>query len=188
MVAEAGAAFGGVDILVNNVDIRHGDPVEASPPERWEAVIAMILTGVCYCIRAALPQMRARGCGRIVNIASAHGMAASFDTSAYLVAKRGVVGLTKGVAQGAAEADITCNAIWPSWVLTTLLRKQIDARAEEAGLPVAQAEHALLSEKQPSKAFATVRRIGALAVFLCGPDAAGITGTIHAIDGRWKVQ
>ncbi len=188
MVAEAEAAFGGLDILVNNAGIQHTDPVEAFPPERWDAVIAINLTGVFHCIRAALPGMRERGWGRIVNIASAHGLVASVNKSAYVAAKHGVVGLTKVVALETAEADITCNAICPGWVLTPLVKQQIEARAEKEGIPVAQAEHDLLCEKQPSKAFATVEQIGALAVFLCGPAAAQITGTTHSIDGGWTAQ
>ncbi len=188
MVAEAEAAFGGVDILVNNAGIQHTDPVEAFPPERWDAVIAINLTGVFHSIRAALPRMRERGWGRIVNIASAHGLVASVNKSAYVAAKHGVVGLTKVVALETAEADITCNAICPGWVLTPLVKQQIEARAEKEGIPVAQAEHDLLCEKQPSKAFATVEQIGALAVFLCGPAAAQITGTTHSIDGGWTAQ
>ena len=188
MVAEAEAAFGGLDILVNNAGIQHTDPVEAFPPERWDAVIAINLTGVFHCIRAALPGMRERGWGRIVNIASAHGLVASVNKSAYVAAKHGVVGLTKVVALETAEADITCNAICPGWVLTPLVKKQIEARAEKEGIPVAQAEHDLLCEKQPSKAFATVEQIGALTTFLCGPAAAQITGTTHSIDGGWTAQ
>lgn len=188
MVAEAEAAFGGLDILVNNAGIQHTDPVEAFPPERWDAVIAINLTGVFHCIRAALPGMRERGWGRIVNIASAHGLVASVNKSAYVAAKHGVVGLTKVVALETAEADITCNAICPGWVLTPLVKKQIEARAEKEGIPVAQAEHDLLCEKQPSKAFATVEQIGALTAFLCGPAAAQITGTTHSIDGGWTAQ
>ena len=188
MVAEAEAAFGGVDILVNNAGIQHTDPVEAFPPERWDAVIAINLTGVFHCIRAALPKMRERGWGRIVNIASAHGLVASVNKSAYVAAKHGVVGLTKVVALETAEADITCNAICPGWVLTPLVKKQIEARAEKEGISVEQAEHDLLCEKQPSKQFATVEQIGELAVFLSGPGAAQITGTTHSIDGGWTAQ
>ena len=188
MVAEAEAAYGGLDILVNNAGIQHTDPIEAFPPERWDAVIAINLTGVFHCIRAALPKMRARRWGRIVNIASAHGLVASVNKSAYVAAKHGVVGLTKVVALETAEVDITCNAICPGWVLTPLVKKQIDARAEREGIPIAQAEHDLLREKQPSKAFATVEQVGALAAFLCGPEAAQITGTTHSIDGGWTAQ
>ncbi len=188
MVAEAEAALGGVDILVNNAGIQHTDPVEAFPPERWDAVIAINLTGAFHCIRAALPKMRERGWGRVVNIASAHGLVASVNKSAYVAAKHGVVGLTKVVALETAEADITCNAICPGWVLTPLVEQQIEARAEKEGISVEQAEYDLLCEKQPSKKFATVEQIGELAVFLCGPGAAQITGTTHSIDGGWTAQ
>ena len=188
MVEETEAAFGGVDILVNNAGIQHTDPVEAFPPERWDAVIAINLTGVFHAIRAVLPKMRERDWGRIINVASAHGLVASVNKSAYVAAKHGVVGLTKVVALETAEADITCNAICPGWVLTPLVQKQIEARAEKEGIPVEQAEHELLAEKQPSKKFATVEQIGALATFLCGPGAAQITGTTHSIDGGWTAQ
>ena len=135
-----------------------------------------------------LPKMRERDWGRIINVASAHGLVASVNKSAYVAAKHGVVGLTKVVALETAEADITCNAVCPGWVLTPLVQKQIEARAEKEGIPVEQAEQELLAEKQPSKKFATVEQIGALATFLCGPGAAQITGTTHSIDGGWTAQ
>lgn len=188
LVRDAESRLGGVDILVNNAGIQHVAPVEEFPLDRWDAVIAINLTSVFQAIRAALPGMKARGWGRIVNVASAHGLVASVNKAAYIAAKHGVVGLTKVVGLETAEIDVTCNAICPGWVLTPLVQKQIDARAAAQGVSVEQAGRDLLSEKQPSKKFTTPEQIGDLAVFLCSPAAANMTGTSLPVDGGWTAQ
>ncbi|CAA7625127.1 3-hydroxybutyrate dehydrogenase [Magnetospirillum sp. SS-4] len=188
LVRDARERFGAVDILVNNAGIQHVAPVEDFPPDRWDAVIAINLSAVFHAIRAALPGMKEKGWGRIVNVASVHGLVASANKAAYIAAKHGVVGLTKVVALETAEIDVTCNAICPGWVLTPLVQAQIDARAEREGIPVAQAGRDLLSEKQPSKQFTTPEQLGALAVFLCSPAAANLTGASLPVDGGWTSQ
>jgi 3-hydroxybutyrate dehydrogenase len=188
MVKAAEKEFGALDILVNNAGIQHVSPIENFPIEKWDAVIAINLSSSFHTIRAALPGMKARKWGRIVNIASAHGLVASADKVAYVAAKHGVVGMTKVVAIEAANAGVTCNAICPGWVLTTLVQKQIDARAKESGQTGEQAKVALVSEKQPMHQFTTPESIGALTVFLCGDAAATITGSAYSIDGGWTAQ
>lgn len=188
LVAEAEAAFGRVDVLVNNAGIQHVAPVDEFPLDRWDAVIAINLSSAFHTIRAALPGMKARGWGRIVNIASAHGLVASANKSAYVAAKHGLLGLTKVVALETAEIDVTCNAICPGWVLTPLVQKQIDARAAAQGISVEAAGRDLLSEKQPSKTFTTPEQIGGLTAFLCSPAADNITGTSLPVDGGWTAQ
>ncbi len=188
MVAQATAELGRVDILVNNAGIQHVAPVHEFPPERWDAVIAINLSAAFHAIRAALPQMLERNWGRIVNIASVHGLVASVQKAAYVAAKHGLVGLTKVVALETATTGVTCNAICPGWVLTALVQKQIDDRAAREGIPVAQAKRDLLCEKQPSEEFATPEQIGALTVFLCGEAAAQIRGQALAVDGGWTAQ
>lgn len=180
--------FGRVDILVNNAGIQHVAPVEQFPPERWQAVMAVNLSAVFYAIHHALPHMKSRGWGRIINIASAHGLVASANKAAYVAAKHGVVGLTKVVGLETAESGITCNAICPGWVLTPLVQAQIDALAAREGLSVDEARHMLLGEKQPSKAFVTPEQIGALAVFLCSEAASQMTGSALSMDGGWTAQ
>jgi 3-hydroxybutyrate dehydrogenase len=188
MVRYAVKAFGGVDILVNNAGIQHVDPIEDFPPERWDAVIATNLTSNFHAIRAVLPHMKKRGWGRIINIASAHGLVASAGKSAYVAAKHGVIGLTKAVALETATTRITCNAICPGWVLTPLVQKQIDALAKREKLGPEAARMKLLAEKQPSQEFATPEQIGALAVFLCSEAAAQIRGAAITVDGGWTAQ
>jgi len=188
MVRYGAKAFGSVDILVNNAGIQHVDPIENFPPERWDAVIAINLSSNFHAIRAALPQMRKRNWGRIVNIASAHGLVASAGKAAYVAAKHGVLGLTKVVALETATTGITCNAICPGWVLTPLVQKQIDALAARDKVTIAAAKTKLLSEKQPSQEFATPEQIGALAAFLCSPAAAQIRGAALPVDGGWTAQ
>ena len=188
MVETAEREFGALDIVVNNAGIQHVAKVEAFPIDKWDAVIAINLSSSFHTIRAALPGMKARKWGRIVNIASAHGLVASAEKAAYVAAKHGLVGLTKVVAIEAANDGITCNAICPGWVLTPLVQKQIDARAKASGQTVEQAKIALLSEKQPMHQFTTPQSIGALTVFLCGDAAATITGVAHSIDGGWIAQ
>jgi 3-hydroxybutyrate dehydrogenase len=188
MVAAATRELGAVDVLVNNAGIQHTAPVEEFPDERWDAVIAINLSASFHAIKAALPQMKSRNWGRIINIASVHGLVASTQKVAYIAAKHGVVGLTKVVALETAQTGITCNAICPGWVLTPLVQKQIDARAEKEGIAVERAKIDLLSEKQPSREFATPAQIGALAVFLCSAAAAQIRGVALPIDGAWTAQ
>ncbi|MFM2043191.1 MAG: 3-hydroxybutyrate dehydrogenase [Pseudomonadota bacterium] len=185
MVAQAEEAFGRVDILVNNAGIQHTATVEDFPAAKWEQVIAINLSAVFYGTQAVLPGMKARGWGRIINVASVHGLVASVQKAAYVAAKHGVVGLTKVVALECAETAITCNAICPGWVLTPLVQKQIDALAEREALSIPEAEVRLLSEKQPSMRFTTPEQLGELAVFLCGEAAGNITGASLPVDGGW---
>jgi 3-hydroxybutyrate dehydrogenase len=188
MVGQATRELGRVDILANNAGIQHTAPVEEFPPEKWDAVIAINLSAAFHAIRAALPQMKARNWGRIVNIASAHGMVASTHKAAYVAAKHGLLGLTKVVALETATTGITCNAICPGWVLTPLVQKQIDERAAKEGIPVQRARQELLAEKQPSLEFATPEQIGAAVVFLCSEAAAQIRGVALPVDGGWTAQ
>ncbi|MBI2241859.1 MAG: 3-hydroxybutyrate dehydrogenase [Magnetospirillum gryphiswaldense] len=188
LVEDAQKRLGSVDILVNNAGIQHVDPVQNFPAARWDAVIAINLSSAFHTIRAALPAMQAKGWDRLINVASVHGQVASVNKSAYVAAKHGIVGLTKVVALENAETGITCNAICPGWVLTPLVQKQIDARAEAQGLSVADAGRDLLSEKQPSKRFTTPEQLGELAVFLCSDAAGNMTGTNLTMDGGWTAQ
>jgi len=188
MVSSATRELGAVDILVNNAGIQHTAPVEDFADERWDAVIAINLTSNFHTIKAVLPQMKRRNWGRIINIASTHGLVASAQKSAYVAAKHGVLGLTKVVALETATTGITCNAICPGWVLTPLVQKQIEDRAAKEGIPVERARTDLLSEKQPSLEFATPEQIGALVVFLCSDAAAQIRGVALPVDGGWLAQ
>jgi 3-hydroxybutyrate dehydrogenase len=188
MVEAATRDLGRVDILVNNAGIQHTAPVEEFPAERWDAVIAINLSSNFHAIRAVVPQMRKRNWGRIINIASAHGLVASVDKAAYVAAKHGVIGLTKVVALETATTGITCNAICPGWVLTPLVEKQIRERASREKISVDQAKADLLSEKQPSHDFATPEQIGALTVFLCSEAAAQMRGAALPVDGGWTAQ
>jgi 3-hydroxybutyrate dehydrogenase len=188
MVAAAARELDGVDILVNNAGIQHTAPVDQFPDERWDAVIAINLSSNFHAVKAALPHMKRRNWGRIVNIASAHGLVASVHKAAYVAAKHGVLGLTKTVALETAATGITCNAICPGWVLTPLVQKQIDERAAREGIPAERARAELLAEKQPSGQFATPEQIGALAAFLCSEAAAQIRGAALPVDGGWVAQ
>jgi len=188
LVAATKTSLGGLDILVNNAGIQHVAPVEEFGAARWDAVIATNLSACFHAIAATLPAMKARGWGRILNIASAHGLVASANKAAYVTAKHGLLGLTKVVALETARTAITCNAICPGWVLTPLVQRQIDARASEQGLSPAQAKAELLAEKQPSMEFVRPEEIGALAVFLCSPAANQIRGASYVIDGGWTAQ
>lgn len=185
MIAEAESRFGSLDILVNNAGIQYVAPIDEFPPERWDAVIAINLSSAFHTTRAAVPGMKKRNWGRIINIASAHGLVASAQKVAYVAAKHGIIGLTKSVAIELANDGITCNAISPGWVLTALVQKQIEARADAARRSVAEEEKLLLSEKQPMHAFTTPESIGELALFLCSDAARTITGASYSIDGGW---
>ena len=188
MVRETEKEFGAVDILVNNAGIQHVANIEDFPVEKWDAVIAINLSSSFHTIRAAIPGMKKRKWGRIINIASAHGLVASSQKVAYVAAKHGLVGMTKVVAMEAANDGVTCNAICPGWVLTPLVQKQIDARAQASGKSAREEEIALLSEKQPMHKFTKPENIGALAVFLAGDAAESITGSAYSIDGGWVAQ
>ena len=187
MFAYAEREFGGVDILVNNAGIQHVATVEEFPVERWDAIIAINLSSVFHSTRLALPGMRAKGWGRIVNIASVHGQVGSVGKSAYVAAKHGVIGLTKVVGLETATSNVTCNAICPGWVLTPLVQKQIDDRAA-GGVDPQQAQHDLLAEKQPSLEFVTPAHLGELVVFLCSEAGSQVRGAAWNIDGGWLAQ
>jgi len=180
--------FGTVDVVVNNAGIQHVAPVENFPVERWDAIIAINLSAAFHTTRLVMPGMRARHWGRVINIASTHGLVASAAKSAYVAAKHGIVGLTKAVALETATTGVTVNAICPGWVLTPLVQQQIDARAAAQGIPVETASRELLAEKQPSLAFTTPEQVGALAVFLCSPAANNVRGAAWAVDGGWTAQ
>ena len=188
MVKAGEAAFGQVDILVNNAGIQHVALVEEFPPEKWDAIIAINLSSAFHAIRLAIPGMKKRGWGRIINVASAHGLVASAGKAAYVASKHGILGLTKVVGLENAGNGVTCNAICPGWVLTPLVQKQIEDRAKKEGITVEKAKTELLSEKQPSKEFVRVEELGALAVFLCSYSAAQMTGTSLSMDGGWTAQ
>lgn len=188
LVSDAASRLGTVGILVNNAGIQHVAPTEKFPTERWDAIIAINLSSAFHTIAAALPLMQKSGFGRIVNIASAHGLRASINKSAYVAAKHGVVGLTKVVALENAEAGITCNAVCPGFVLTPLVEKQIDDLMEEKGLDRETVVRDLMLTKQPSRQFATVEQIGDTVSFLCSDAAAQITGTTISVDGGWTAQ
>ncbi|MDQ0071699.1 3-hydroxybutyrate dehydrogenase [Variovorax boronicumulans] len=188
MMKFAASKFGRVDILVNNAGIQHVAKVEDFPVERWDAIIAINLTSAFHTTRLAIPAMREANWGRIVNVASAHGLVASAQKSAYVAAKHGIVGFTKSVALETATTGITSNAICPGWVLTQLVQKQIDDRAAREGISATQAQNDLLGEKQPSLQFTTVEQLGGLAVFLCSPAADQVRGVAWQMDGGWTAQ
>ena len=188
MFRAAESAFGRIDILVNNAGIQHVAPVDKFPVDRWDAIIAINLTSAFHTTRLALPKMKAANWGRIVNIASVHGLVGSVEKSAYVAAKHGIVGFTKVVALETATTGVTCNAICPGWVLTPLVQKQVDARAAQAGVSDAEAKRQLLQEKQPSLQFTTPEQLGALAVFLCSPAADNMCGMSLNVDGGWVAQ
>jgi 3-hydroxybutyrate dehydrogenase len=188
MIEQATTDLGRVDILVNNAGIQHTALVEDFPVEKWDAVIAINLSATFHAIKAVLPQMKKRNWGRIINIASAHGLVASATKVAYVAAKHGVIGMTKVVALETATTGVTCNAICPGWVLTPLVQKQVDDWAARDGITNDQAKLALLSEKQPSKDFVTPDQLGGVAVFLCSDAAAQIRGASFSVDGGWTAQ
>lgn len=176
---------GRCDILVNNAGIQHVAPIEDFPTEKWDAIIAIMLSSAFHTIAVALPMMRKAGWGRIVNISSAHGLTASPYKSAYVSAKHGVVGLTKVIGLETAKEPITCNAICPGYVLTPLVESQIPDTAKKYDMTEEEAKQKIILERQPSKEFATVEQVGGTAVFLCSTAAAQITGTTISVDGGW---
>ena len=188
MMAYAATEFGGVDILVNNAGIQHVAPIESFPPEKWDAIIAINLSAAFHATRFAIPGMRGKNWGRVISIASAHGLVGSANKVAYVAAKHGIVGMTKVVALETATTGITVNAICPGWVLTPLVQKQIDDRAANEKISVEQATKELLSEKEPSLQFTTTEQLGGLAVFLCSSAADNIRGVAWAADGGWTAQ
>ena len=188
MIRSTESKLGRIDFLINNAGIQHVSAVETFPVERWDAIIAINLSSAFHTTRCALPGMKKRGFGRIVNIASAHGLVASANKSAYVAAKHGIVGLTKSVALECATTAVTCNAICPGWVLTPLVQKQVDARASEKKISNEDAKRDLLAEKQPSGEFVTPEQLGQLAVFLCSDAAAQVRGVAWAMDGGWTAQ
>lgn len=188
LVADTIASFGTVDILVNNAGIQHVSPIETFPAEKYEAIIALNLSAAWYTSRAAFGAMKQAGFGRIINVASAHGLVASPFKSAYVAAKHGVVGLTKTLALEGAEHGITCNAICPGYVWTPLVENQIEDTAKARGITREQVIRDVLLAAQPNRRFAEVEELGALAVFLCGPGGRSITGTALPIDGGWTAH
>jgi 3-hydroxybutyrate dehydrogenase len=188
MMDYAAKEFGGVDILVNNAGIQHVAPVEEFPAEKWDAIIAINLSSAFHTTRLAIPGMKAKNWGRVINVASTHGLVASAQKSAYVASKHGIVGFTKAVALETATTGVTVNAICPGWVLTPLVQKQIDDRAAREGLSVDKAKKDLLGEKQPSLQFTTPEQLGELAVFLCSPAADNVRGVAWNMDGGWAAQ
>jgi 3-hydroxybutyrate dehydrogenase len=187
MIAYAEREFGGVDILINNAGIQYVAPVEEFPVERWDSIIAINLSSVFHSTRLCLPGMRTKGWGRIVNIASVHGLVGSTGKAAYVAAKHGVIGLTKVVGLETAASNVTCNAICPGWVLTPLVQQQIDARGAVDG-DLEKAKHDLLAEKQPSLEFVTPPQLGELVLFLCSEAGSQVRGAAWNIDGGWLAQ
>lgn len=188
MIEEAQEAFGQVDVLVNNAGIQFVSPVEDFPEGKFDAIIAINLVSAFHTTKAVFAGMKERGYGRIINVASAHGLVASPFKSAYVAAKHGVVGLTKTVALEGAEYGVTCNAICPGYVKTPLVEKQIPDTAKARGMSEEEVVQKVILEAQPTKKFVTVEQIGALAVFLCSENGAQITGAAHQIDGGWVAK
>ena len=188
MVDQVGRRFGSVDVLVNNAGIQHVAPLEEFPIEKWDQILAINLSAAFHAMRVALPGMKSRKWGRIINVASAHGLVASPFKSAYVAAKHGLVGLTKTVALETAGTGVTCNAICPGYVLTPLVEKQIEDQSKGRSISREAAINDVILERQPSKEFVKVDEIAALAVFLAGDDAASITGAAYSIDGGWTAQ
>jgi 3-hydroxybutyrate dehydrogenase len=188
MMSFAATQFGRVDILVNNAGIQHVARVEDFPVEKWDAIIAINLSSAFHASRLALPAMRAANWGRIINVASVHGLVGSAEKSAYVAAKHGVVGLTKVTALETATTGVTCNAICPGWVLTPLVQKQVDAKAAALGLSNEDAKKVLLGEKEPSMQFTTPEELGELAVFFCSPAGNNVRGVAWNMDGGWVSQ
>jgi 3-hydroxybutyrate dehydrogenase len=188
LIEQATKEFGAVDILVNNAGIQHISKVEEFPDEMWEKVIGLNLSSNFYTTKSVIPQMKQRGWGRIINIASVHGLVASVNKSAYVAAKHGLVGFTKAVGLETAGTGVTCNVICPGWVLTPLIEKQIDIIKQRDGLTTEQATHKLVSEKQPSGTFSYPEDIGGIATYLCTENAKQMTGASYTCDGGWTAQ
>jgi len=188
MVKAAADAFGSVDILVNNAGIQFVSPIEEFPDDKWEAIIRINLLAAFYATKAAVPLMKAKGWGRIINTASAHALVASPFKSAYVAAKHGIAGLTKTVALEVATSKITCNAICPGYVWTPLVEKQIPDTMKARNMTKEQVMHDVLLAAQPTKEFVTVDQIAALALFLCSDAAVNITGAILPVDGGWTAE
>jgi len=188
MMKHAEQTLGAVDILVNNAGIQHVARIENFPIERWDAIIAINMSSAFHATRLALPAMQVKNWGRIINVASIHGLVGSAEKSAYVAAKHGVVGLTKVTALENATTGVTCNAICPGWVLTPLVQKQVDAKAAAQGISNADATKQLLGEKEPSMQFTTPEELGALAVFFCSPAGNNVRGVAWNMDGGWTAQ
>src|SRR5690625_3985344 len=188
MMSAAAQEHGQLDILINNAGIQHVADIAEFPRDRWDAIIAINLSSAFHTTRLALPAMRRAGWGRIINVASVHGLVASQHKSAYVAAKHGIIGLTKATALDAAGSRVTCNALCPGWVLTPLVQQQVDVLAQKEGLDQEAAKARLVSEKMPSAEFATPEQIAALTVFLCGPNADQINGASLPVDGGWTAQ
>jgi 3-hydroxybutyrate dehydrogenase len=188
MIKEINHELGKINVVINNAGIQHVESVENFPLDKWHSIIATNLNSAFYTINLTIEQMYEQKWGRIINIASAHGLVASAKKTAYVAAKHGVIGLTKAVALEAAGKGVTCNAICPGWVLTPLVEQQIKAIAEREKISYDQAQIQLLSEKQPSQQFSTVEQVGKLALFLASESADNITGSAYTIDGGWTAQ
>lgn len=188
LVKEAESKFSGIDIVVNNAGVQHTSNCEDFPVEKWDLIIALNLSAAFHLSRLTLPHMKKQNWGRIINIASVHGLVASVNKAAYVAAKHGIIGLTKVVALECAELGITCNSICPGWVLTPLVEKQIEALAQEKALSIHDASEALLSEKQPSKRFTEIEQLAELTAFLCSDAASNLTGASIPVDGGWTAR
>jgi 3-hydroxybutyrate dehydrogenase len=188
LVEVTAAAFGGIGVMVNNAGIQHTARIEDFPPEKWTAIIAINLSAAFHTIHHAIPHLRRNGWGRIINIASVHGLVASANKAAYVAAKHGLVGLTKVVALETAGSGITSNAVCPGWTRTELIEPQIIARARELGVDTEAGGRSMLAEKQPSQEFVSIEQLGQLVLFLCSPAADQITGTAIPVDGGWTAQ
>ena len=188
MMKYSASQFGRVDILVNNAGIQHVANVENFPVERWDSIIAINLTSAFHTSRLALPAMKSANWGRIINVASVHGLVGSAQKSAYVAAKHGIVGLTKVTALENATTGVTCNAICPGWVLTPLVQKQVDAKAAALGVSNEESKRLLLAEKEPSLQFTTPEELGELAVFFCSPATNNVRGVAWQMDGGWTAQ
>jgi 3-hydroxybutyrate dehydrogenase len=188
LVHHAVREFGGVDILVNNAGIQHVASIEDFPVDRWDAIVAINLSAAFHTTRLVLPGMRTRNWGRIINIASVHGLVASSHKAAYVAAKHGLIGLTKVTALETARTNVTCNALCPGWVLTPLVQRQVDDRAARDNIVTDDAKLALLGEKQPSGNFVTAEHLAETAMFLCSDAASQVRGAAWSVDGGWVAQ